>query len=211
MIDYGAISVGSQRRAQKTSPNYGHKMNVVGIWLLLLSSVSHAFVPLCHRGTQRTQQSVGSLQVGDALDEVNARLSKARALLEKSRRKLASANQPGSRTTGTNVASSSSPLPFFAVRVAPSADLKREEVIKTRDDKTGLITTDGEKMALLSEEEEWEVRGLLEVFQNEVEVTSRRLANRDVAASIFNLRRTLQTEDYRKIFDTKNRFIGEDN
>ena len=80
------------------------------------------------------------------------------------------------------------------------------------DENTGLFTTDGDKMAELSEEEEWESRPLLEVFESEIEDTSSSVLNeRDVAASIFNLRKTLQMEDYRKIFDKRNRFIGEDN
>jgi hypothetical protein len=65
-------------------------------------------------------------------------------------------------------------------------------------------------MAKLSEEEEWESRSLLEVFQNERgPAKEHKLADRDVAASIFNLRRVLQTEDFQRIFDQRNRFIGE--
>lgn len=109
------------------------------------------------------------------------------------------------------------PLPFFASRQALDPVNKRQRVIKTVDESTGLITTDGEKMAKLSEEEEWEVRTLFEVFENEISdrdvysATSQQLASRDVAASIWNLRKTLQSEDYKKIFDEKNRFIGEGN
>jgi len=80
-----------------------------------------------------------------------------------------------------------------------------------------LVTADGEKMAKLSEEEPWEYRSLLDVFENERDVNedvyskaSQQLAQRDVAASIYNLRKELKTEDYRKIFDKRNRFIGED-
>mmetsp|Transcript_11998 Transcript_11998/g.20342 ORF Transcript_11998/g.20342 Transcript_11998/m.20342 type:complete len:100 (+) Transcript_11998:332-631(+) len=93
----------------------------------------------------------------------------------------------------------------------------REGVIKSRDEKTGLITTDGEKMAQLSEDEKWEERSLNEVFQSEVgeaedvySMAAQQLADRDVAMSIFNLRKSMMNEDYRAIFDKKNRFIGED-
>ena len=71
----------------------------------------------------------------------------------------------------------------------------------------------GEKMASMSEGEEWASRSLLEVFNNEeVQRSSdHKLAERDVAASIYNLRKQLQMEDYKRIFDKRNRFIGEDN
>jgi hypothetical protein len=171
-------------------------------------------------------------------DEVTVNLERARAVLEKAKQKLASRDETGRGTAATimvaeredlqrDVVSSSEssssmssppPLPFFASREAvPLVDNKRQKVIKSIDQETGLITTDGEKMARLSEEEAWEARSLFEVFENEIadkdaySVTSKQLATRDVAASIWNLRKTLQSDDYRKIFDEKNRFIGEGN
>jgi hypothetical protein len=65
----------------------------------------------------------------------------------------------------------------------------------------------------MSESEVWETRSLLDMNDDvpDKSTASKRLADRDVAASIFNMRRHLQVNDYRKIFDTKNRFIGEDN
>jgi hypothetical protein len=169
-------------------------------------------------------------------DEVTVNLERARAVLEKAKQKLASRDGNAGRGTATMVAerndpirgvstaspsieaSAAPPLPFFASREAPPerAD-KRQKVIKSIDEATGLITTDGEKMARLSEEEAWEARSLFEVFENEIadkdaySVTSKQLATRDVAASIWNLRKTLQSDDYRKIFDEKNWFIGEGN
>jgi hypothetical protein len=54
------------------------------------------------------------------------------------------------------------------------------------------------------------VRPLDQVFQNEIEDKSDDpFADRDVAASIYNLQKSLQTSDYKKIFDQRNRFIGE--
>ena len=35
------------------------------------------------------------------------------------------------------------------------------------------------------------------------------IAERDLAASIYNLRKVLKTEDFRRVFDSRNRFIGE--
>ena len=44
---------------------------------------------------------------------------------------------------------------------------KRDAVTKTKNEKTGLITTDGELMAQLSKEEEWEEKELMELFESE--------------------------------------------
>lgn len=39
--------------------------------------------------------------------------------------------------------------------------------------------------------------------------SSSSLADRDVASSIYNLRKLLRTEDFMKVFDSRNRFIGD--
>jgi len=144
--------------------------------------------------------------------------AKARALLEKSKAKLAaqsSSNDDNEDETTTAV----STLPFFAAPdTTTTTPNRRQAVTKTINEATGLITTDGEKMAQLSEGEEWESRRLLEVFENELSedddvysLASQQLASRDVAAQITNLRKELHTGDFRRIFDKRNRFIGEDN
>lgn len=68
-------------------------------------------------------------------------------------------------------------------------------------------------MAALSEDEDWELKGLMDMFEDETEESDvkKSLADRDVAASIFNMRLKMHGADYRRIFDTRNRFIGEDN
>jgi hypothetical protein len=126
--------------------------------------------------------------------------------------------------------------PFFATKVlrskihAPSTssltssrNRPRADVIKEINQQTGLVRADGEKMAALSEQEEWQRRPLYEVF-NVIEVasdssdvqyqpntskTSRTLDERDMIASIRNLQQTLHNEDFKRIFDEKNRYIGE--
>lgn len=137
-------------------------------------------------------------------DDITRLQLKARQLLEKSKAKLASKEQPkaGAAT-----------VPFFATAVP-----NRKGVIKSRNEETGLLVADGERMAALSEKEEWQMRSLLEVFENEMNenedvysTASQQLAARDVAASIFDLRKQLQTDDYKKIFNKRNPFIGEDN
>lgn len=147
-------------------------------------------------------------------DEINRGLNKAREILEKSKAKLAASqdNDNNNNNNRSSSISSGEQLPFFA-----TAKPSRDGIVKWKDEETGLVTADGEKMAKLSEQEEWEERSLLEVFQNEMDenedvysMASEQLADRDVAASIFNLRKVLQTEDYRRIFDKKNRFIGDD-
>jgi len=86
---------------------------------------------------------------------------------------------------------------------------KKDKVIKDKNE-DGLFTTDGDLMAKLSEEEEWESRPLLDVFQNEKEKAPEAMGiDRDIGQNMYNLRKSLQTEDFAKIFDKRNRFIGE--
>jgi cytochrome c1 len=132
--------------------------------------------------------------------------------LEKSKAKLASKERIANGENKTV-----NPLPFFASAEQRAAH-SRDAVIKSTDAETGLVTADGERMAALSETEEWEARSLSDVFQNEMEenedvysITSKQLAKRDLAASVGDLRKTLNMDDYRRIFDKRNRFIGEDN
>jgi len=136
-----------------------------------------------------------SLHLSD--DDVSKQLERARQLIEKSKSKMEDQEDETPQEKGN--------LPFFASRNDSS---KKEQVTKAVTD-DGLITTDGEKMAELSEGEEWQVRPLGEVFENEAKATEDPLAKRDVAASIFMLQRTMQTEDFKKIFDSRNRWIGE--
>ena len=139
----------------------------------------------------------------DMDEEIDRRLEHARELLQKSKAKLADKEE-------------GSELPFFASEQTRGV-ISREGVIKSKNEETGLITADGEKMAALSEQEDWEPRSILEVFENEINenedvysMTSQQLASRDVAASIWNLRKELQGGDYLKIFDKRNRFIQEE-
>jgi hypothetical protein len=83
--------------------------------------------------------------------------------------------------------------------------------VKSRNTDTGLIMCDGELMAQISEVEPWEYRSLYEIFTSDASVSPEDVVRTDVMASIQNLRKVLKTEDYRAIFDVRNRFIGEDN
>ena len=149
------------------------------------------------------RQQIGVLRASPE-DEIQSMLERARKVLAKSKAKL--------EATGD---APTNEIPFFATSASMDRRTKREHVTKSRSEETGLITADGEKMARLSEIEQWELRSLLEVFENEgsedvSSAASKQLAERDMAASIFNLRKQMQTEDYRRIFDSRNRFIGED-
>eukprot|EP00529_Nitzschia_sp_RCC80_P032439 CAMPEP_0113471482 /NCGR_PEP_ID=MMETSP0014_2-20120614/16999_1 /TAXON_ID=2857 /ORGANISM="Nitzschia sp." /LENGTH=234 /DNA_ID=CAMNT_0000364115 /DNA_START=324 /DNA_END=1028 /DNA_ORIENTATION=+ /assembly_acc=CAM_ASM_000159 len=101
-------------------------------------------------------------------------------------------------------------VPFFASTASTGGNKKKEKVIKNQNEDDGTFTTDGDLMAKLSEQEEWESRSLFEVFRNERKAsTDDALSDRDVAASIYGLRKSLQLEDFQKIFDKRNRFIGD--
>eukprot|EP00979_Chaetoceros_neogracilis_P019119 scaffold11812_cov267-Chaetoceros_neogracile.AAC.1 len=90
---------------------------------------------------------------------------------------------------------------------------KKTSVLKSKNEVSGLSTYDGDLMAALSEEEDWELKGMFDVFDDEIEESdvSKNLGKRDVAASILNLRRSMHNDDYRRIFDKRNFYIGEDN
>lgn len=142
-------------------------------------------------------------------DQIDQELAKARELLAAAKEQL-SAMENGTENPESTQTNNT---PFFAKL---NRNDKRESVVKSKNDE-GLITVNGDKMAKLSEEESWEARRLGEVFENELDededvysLASKQLGERDVAASIWNLRKTMQTEDYKRIFDKNNRFIGED-
>jgi hypothetical protein len=117
-------------------------------------------------------------------------------------------------TTAVATATVSDAATLTTVRTSNNDHLK----VKSRNSDTGLVMADGERMAELSEQEPWEYRSIYEIFSSSSNSnddnenpTSRVEIQTDVMASIQNLRKVLQTEDYRKIFDPRNRFIGEDN
>mmetsp|Transcript_23231 Transcript_23231/g.27970 ORF Transcript_23231/g.27970 Transcript_23231/m.27970 type:complete len:222 (-) Transcript_23231:61-726(-) len=149
--------------------------------------------------------------------DIDRTLARAKELLEKSKAKLAAKGEEQDAVASKEGKTSPvANLPFFADRDGATVEEKRRQVTKSQDEDTGLITTDGEMMAKLSEEEKWEVRSLDDVFKNEIEADgesekSKSLAERDIAASIRSMRTIMKMEDYKKIFDTRNRFIGEDN
>lgn len=162
----------------------------------------------------------------DLEDEVARRLAKAKEVLARSKEKLeqkeAAATNGANVANGANGANGDAPngsVPFFAAKEAPAKDPnRRDKIVKNKDEKTGLVTADGEKMAEMSENEDWERRSLFEVFENNLEENedvyseaTQALRERDVAASIWNLRKRMQQQDYMKIFDKRNFFIGEDN
>ena len=121
----------------------------------------------------------------------------------------------GGVTTATAIVSDMVTTTTTTTKKTDSNNLK----VKSRNSDTGLVMADGERMAEISEDEPWEYRSIYEMFDNnnyDAETTSENKPLRvemktDVMASIQNLRKVLQQEDYRKIFDPRNRFIGEDN
>lgn len=127
-------------------------------------------------------------------DEITLQLAKAKELLKEAKAKMNQQEETKEENLKTPLKSA-------------------ESKIKFKDEETGLIMCDGDLMAALSEEEEWEQRSLLDVFESEIEddEITKQLASRDVTASIRNMRLKMHNEDYRRIFDKRNRFIGEDN
>lgn len=150
---------------------------------------------------------------------VAAQIEKAKRLLEDARKKqkeqeaaAASGAEAGSQAEGED-----SKLPFFAAKSHAATAAEHARKIKSTT-ASGEIVADGAAMATMSQSEPWEVRSLDQMFDkearmdydgNEVEGEGSGLAERDLAASIYNLRKALQNDDFRKVFNSRNRFIGE--
>ena len=166
-----------------------------------LLNVTSAFVSPSTNNYQNLQSNI--IQTTTSLhasvdDDISRQLAKAKEILEKAKAKVAQDEATAKESQE---------------KKKKKAAKERDELIKSKNEETGLSTFDGELMATLSEEEEWELKDMFDVFENELEESdvSKQLAERDVAASILNLRLSMKNEDYRKIFNNRNRFIGEDN
>jgi hypothetical protein len=183
------------------------------VFALCFSSTSvYSFRTTTGTTTKRTgpTNNFSGLAAAWSMDkEIDRTLAQARVVLEKSKAKLAEKE---------NETDESPSLPFFASpTTTPTGVISREGIIKSRNAETGLVRADGERMAALSEQEEWEARPLLEVFESEIgengnvySPTSQSLGKRDLAMGIWNLRRQLQNADFQKIFDKRNRFIQDE-
>ena len=158
---------------------------------------------------QSTIQCRMAPKLNEGNAEITKQLERAKAALAVSRAKMEAQEQAeaGLVEEEKNDQGKDKNVPFFAMTTTDTG--KKEKVIKDKNE-DGLFTTDGDLMAKLSEEEEWESRPLLEVFQNEKEKSPDAMnIDRDIGQSMYNLRKSLQTEDFRTIFDKRNRFIGE--
>lgn len=180
-------------------------MVLVASTLMLCSSPALAFSPTSGSKISSTVLAMAGPSSLD--DDISKQLERARNLLEKSKAKLEARDVEAAAKEAE--ASTQKSVPFFA---SQDASQKKGNIIKSGNGVDGTLVADGEMMAKLSEEEQWEFRSLLEVFENESEERSEQSAQldkRDVAASIFNLSKSLTINDYMRIFDKKNRFIGE--
>jgi hypothetical protein len=172
------------------------------------------------------RRSAISRQSLSSPDNISLDVARARALLEKSKAKLLEREQ------GTTAVLESPKIPFFATRLNGSKKRRKDVIADVNE--AGLVRVNGAALAAWSEQEEWQSRSILEVFNvteqqeevsdpfENVETDSpRRLAasrtgsrrrdapDRDVVAAIWNLRQSMRNEDFERIFDEKNRFIGE--
>ena len=134
---------------------------------------------------------------------VAAQIRKARKLLKDAKKKM---DPPPSSTNEQQQQQSdddTSSLPFFAQKSFTSKAMSNAQKIKSKTN-SGIIA-DGAAMTSLSNSEPWELRSLSQIgFESEarsdydgniVEVdtsATSSLADKDVAMSIYNLRKTLQ-------------------
>mmetsp|Transcript_34584 Transcript_34584/g.83871 ORF Transcript_34584/g.83871 Transcript_34584/m.83871 type:complete len:202 (-) Transcript_34584:574-1179(-) len=197
-----------QKASESSVPTSKKRLGLCLLALHLISSpqIVQGFTPATGLSTQR---DIVIRSAGDNVDdEISKQLARAKELLAKSKAKI---EEKELEDINEEKEEKSEPVPFFAAKsVSADQDSRKKKFTKDKNEETGLATFDGDKMVELSESEEWEVRPLNQVFENEIEDKGDDpFADRDVAASIFNLRKKMQTDDYMKIFDKRNRFIGE--
>lgn len=152
-------------------------------------------------------------------EEIEKQLARAKELLERSEAKLESA------ALGSNDESCGE-VKDIDLKNKTMLDLKTKRVMVTKVEKEdGLVVVDGELMAKYSEEEAWEIRPLMEVFEDDDSFqddnnsyyglllastnTTKKLAQRDEVASIRNIKTIMNRKDFQDIFDERNFFIGE--
>lgn len=184
--------------------------------LFLVAPLIGAFSPTIGILKTMTPRASSILLMGD---EVDRELEKARALLKVAKAQLEAMDRGEDPTPIVEEAENANvdPLPFFAADGTSGTSQDKREIVLKSQNKDGLITVNGDEMAKLSEDETWKSRPLAEVFENELKededvysIATQQLGGRDVAASIWSLRKSMKTEDYQKIFDKKNYFIGDD-
>lgn len=144
--------------------------------------------------------------------DMSTQIEKAKQLLNDAKKKKAGTSDRA--TDAKSEEEEAAKVPFFAS--SPRRDNKIKSFLKG-----GEIIADGETMAILSASEPWERRSLSQMFDNEARIDydgnlvkeekANTLAGRDEGASIYNLRKTLQTEDFKRVFNQKDFFIGDIN
>ena len=158
-----------------------------------------------------------SSEEDDDLDDYDfktaAQIRKARKLLRDAKKKI----EEPKRESASEVAPKEPqpPLPFFASRSSAPSSKK----IKSKTS-SGIIA-DGATMSTLSASEPWELRPLNDLFAREPRSDydgnivsgdvsdGSKLAEKDLARNIMALKRSLQGEDFKVVFDQRNRWIGD--
>jgi hypothetical protein len=153
----------------------------------------------------------------DDLDDYDyktaAQIRKARKLLKDAKKKM---EEPKTTQAAAEQSAEAPPLPFFATRSSTPSSQK----IKSKT--SSGIVADGATMTTISASEPWELRPLNQMFVREprtdydgnlVTETSdgskSTLAEKDLAKNILSLKRLLRGEDFKVVFDSRNRFIGD--
>mmetsp|Transcript_14436 Transcript_14436/g.23534 ORF Transcript_14436/g.23534 Transcript_14436/m.23534 type:complete len:264 (-) Transcript_14436:217-1008(-) len=152
---------------------------------------------------------------------IAAQIRKARKLLRDAKQKMEIEEKQQQNADESSTTTTTAALPFFAQQSFTATAIDHTQKIKSKT-KSGDIIADGDTMTSLSNSEPWERRSLSDIgFESEArsdydgnliaadEDVKRKLAERDLAASIYNLRKVMQNEDFRRVFDARNRFIGE--
>jgi hypothetical protein len=194
-----------------------HK-NRVRLYNNIASPAGRSQLPL-HRTHDGKSTKLNNLFKDDEEDDLEkydfktaAQIRKARQLLKESKKKIEEKQQQlnGAKESESNIATETiSPLPFFATQT------------KIKSKTSSGIIADGETMSQLSKSEPWEYRPLSQMFDREPRADydgnivqgensgGATLADKDLARNILALKKMLQNEDFKRVFDQRNRFIGD--
>jgi hypothetical protein len=197
---------------------YRHSVTAGGFLPARFGS-THTFPTERRQPCSRRMKRLSMIGYIPSEEEIEKQLARAKELLERSQAKIESG------ALGTNDESHGEER-NIDIKNKTMLDLKTKRVMVTKvENKDGLVVVDGELMARYSEEEEWEIRPLMEVFEDDDSFqdenntyyglllastnTTKKLAQRDEVASIRNLQTLMNRQDFQNIFDERNFFIGE--
>eukprot|EP00587_Corethron_hystrix_P010766 CAMPEP_0113304776 /NCGR_PEP_ID=MMETSP0010_2-20120614/4652_1 /TAXON_ID=216773 ORGANISM="Corethron hystrix, Strain 308" /NCGR_SAMPLE_ID=MMETSP0010_2 /ASSEMBLY_ACC=CAM_ASM_000155 /LENGTH=212 /DNA_ID=CAMNT_0000159031 /DNA_START=118 /DNA_END=756 /DNA_ORIENTATION=+ /assembly_acc=CAM_ASM_000155 len=138
-------------------------------------------------------------------------LADAKKLVEDTKVKIESEDK--SKETEERLSDTSQISENMQSTIPKSAEERRLYLLDgVSPDSNGKVRPSAKLMEQLAEEEDWELRLIEEMFEDQIPQPSemdKRLQKKDIGRSLMMLRRQLQDDDFRKVFNSRNPRIGE--